>query len=513
MSETTNNQRLAKNTLMLYIRMLFLMAVNLYTSRVLLQALGVEDFGVYNAVAGFIAMFSMISGSLTAAISRFITFVLGKGDEQKLERVFCTSVIIQLALGVIVIVLVETVGVWFLNTHMTIPEGRETSANFVLQFALISFVINLLCVPYNAAIIAHERMSAFAYIGIFEGCANLAIAFLVLSSPIDSLIFYGLLMCVVAITTRLLYSIYCNKHFKECNFHLLIDKQILKEMFGFAGWNFVGSISGLLRSQGINILLNVYNGPVVNAARGLAVQVSTAITKFSSNFYTAVQPQITKSYASGDIKESCALALRSSRLAFYLLIILSVPVIFEVDFLLSLWLKEVPEHTARFVQIIVFYSLFESLSQPLIQLMLATGDIKRYQILVGGINLLNFPVAWLILFLGYAPELAQFSVIIFTFAALFVRVQMLKSMIGFPAKDFYCGTVIKCVYILFLCCIVPFGIIHIMESGWIRFLVNVFSTEIISFIIIGTIGVTKSERTFVLSKIPHFKKSFHDRNR
>lgn len=503
---STNNKRIAKNTLMLYVRMLFLMAVNLYTSRVLLQALGVEDYGVYNAVAGFIAMFSMISGSLTAAISRFITFVLGKGDEQKLERVFCTSVIIQIALGVIVVVLVEAVGVWFLNTHMTIPEGRSTAANFVLQFALVSFVINLLSVPYNAAIIAHEKMSAFAYIGIFEGCANLGIAFLVLVSPIDSLVFYALLMCVVAISTRMLYTVYCNKHFKECKFHWVMDKQTLKEMFGFAGWNFVGSISGLLRSQGINILFNVYNGPVVNAARGLAVQVSTAITKFSSSFYTAVQPQITKSYASGDIKESCTLALRSSRLAFYLLILLSVPVIFEVDFLLLLWLKDVPDHTAMFVQIIVFYSLFESLSQPLIQLMLATGNIKKYQILVGGINLLNFPVAWLILYFGYAPEIAQFSVIIFTFAALFVRVQMLKSMIGFPAKEFYCGTVIKCSCILLLCCSVPFILYHLMECGWVRFVLNVCSTELVALLIIGTIGVTKNERTFVLSKVPYLKK-------
>lgn len=506
MSETTsNNQRLAKNTIMLYIRMLFLMFVGLYTSRVLLDALGVEDYGVYNAVAGFIAMFSMISGSLSAAISRFIMFVLGQNNEKKLERVFCTSVIIQLILSGIVVLLVEAVGVWFLNTQMTMPEGREIAANFVLQFALFSFVINLISVPYNAAIIAHEKMDAFAFIGIFEGCANLAVAILVKFSPFDSLIFYASLVALVAFVTRMIYTVYCTRHFYECKIKWSFDKEIIREMFGFAGWNFVGSISGLLRSQGINILFNVYNGPVVNAARGLAVQVSTAITKFSSSFYTAVQPQITKSYAANEIKVACNLVLRSSRLAFYLLVLLSVPVIFEVHFLLEFWLKEVPEHTATFVQIIVFYSLFESLSQPLIHLMLATGDIKKYQILVGGINLLNFPVAWIILYLGYSPEFAQLSVIIFTFLALAVRVIMLRNMIGFPAKDFLVSTLLRCTIILILCCIVPAIITRLLDVSWNRFFVDGIITEIVAINIIGWLGVTKSERDFVLQRIPIVK--------
>lgn len=507
---SVNNMRLAKNTILLYIRMLFLMLVNLYTSRVLLQALGVEDYGLYNAVAGFIAMFSMVSGSLTSAISRFITFTLGAGDEQKLERVFCTSIIIQLFLAAIVLILVEVVGVWFLNSYMTIPHGRENAANWVLQLALITFVINIVNVPYNACIIAHEKMSAFAYIGIFEGCANLSIAFLVLMCPIDSLIFYALLMCAVAFVTRMIYTFYCNKKFKECRFHWIIDRETLHEMFGFAGWNFVGSISGLLRSQGINLLFNVYNGPIVNAARGLAVQVSTAITKFSSSFYTAVQPQITKSYASGDIHNSCTLALRSSRLAFFLLLLLSVPVVFEANFLLSLWLEVVPEHAASFVQIIVVYSLFESWSQPLIQMMLATGDIKKYQIVVGGINLLNFPIAWIILYLGYAPEIAQFSVVIFTFLALFFRAQMLKYMIGFPVKKFYVETVLKSSFVLILCCIVPFVICYYMQSNWTRFFICVLLTEFVSVTIIAAIGLTDIERQFVLSKVPFFKRFYHD---
>lgn len=269
------------------------MIVNLYTSRVILQALGVEDYGVYNAIAGFIAMFSMVSSAIAGAISRFITFVLGQGDKDKLKKVFSTAIIIQLTLAAIVVVLVEAVGVWFLNTHMTIPDGREVAANWVLQFALVTFVLNLWSTPYNAALIAHEKMAAFAYIGIFEGVANLIIAFMVMCSPFDRLIVYGALICLIALITRMIYNGYCKKHFDECIFKWTFDYKLFREMFSFAGWNFIGSISGLLRDQGINILFNVFCGPIINAARGLAIQVQTAVFKFSSNFYVAVQPQIT----------------------------------------------------------------------------------------------------------------------------------------------------------------------------------------------------------------------------
>ena len=414
LTNSTNKKRIAKNTFMLYIRMLFLMVVNLYTSRVILQALGVEDYGVYNAIAGFIAMFSMVSSAIAGAISRFITFVLGQGDKDKLKKVFSTAIIIQLTLAAIVVVLVEVVGVWFLNTHMTIPDGREVAANWVLQFALVTFVLNLWSTPYNAALIAHEKMAAFAYIGIFEGVANLIIAFMVMYSPFDRLIVYGAFICLIALITRMIYNGYCKKHFDECIFKWTFDYNLFKEMFSFAGWNFIGSISGLLRDQGINILFNGFCGPIINAARGLAIQVQTAVFKFSSNFYVAVQPQITKSYASDNVDESHDLVLRSSRFAFLLLTALIVPLITETDFILQLWLKEVNSyHTTAFVQIILLCTLIDSLSTPLIYLMLATGNIKRYQIVVGLFNFINFPVAWIILYCGGSPELAQLSIIFF----------------------------------------------------------------------------------------------------
>lgn len=497
----SNNKRIAKNTLMLYIRMLFLMAVNLYTSRVTLQALGVDDYGVYNAVAGFIAMFAMISGSLSGSISRYITYILGQGDKQKLKNVFSTSVFIMLGLAIIVVLLVEAFGVWFLNNHMSIPEGREVAANWVLQFALLTFIFNLWSTPYNATLIAHEKMNAFAYIGIFEGCATLLVAFLIMASPIDTLIYYALLMLLLAIVVRVIYASYCKKHFEECTLTWHFDKPLFKEMFGFAGWNFIGFASGLLRDQGINLLFNVFNGPVVNAARGLAMQVNTALTKFSQSFYTAVQPQITKSYAGGNIEDSHSLVLRSSRLAYFLLILMSIPVIAEADYLLSLWLKDVPQHTVMFVRIIIIISLIESLSQPLIHLMLATGNIKKYQIIVGSINLLNFPLAWGLLKLGFSPELAQCTIIIFSIVALCVRLIMLNKMTGLSIYRFVSSILVKCVVVTLLASILPFIVCSSLDEGVIRLLVNTCAIILIGGVIVYSIGLNSGERSFINRKI------------
>lgn len=504
LTNSTNKKRIAKNTFMLYIRMLFLMIVNLYTSRVILQALGVEDYGVYNAIAGFIAMFSMVSSAIAGAISRFITFVLGQGDKDKLKKVFSTAIIIQLTLAAIVVVLVEAVGVWFLNTHMTIPDGREVAANWVLQFALVTFVLNLWSTPYNAALIAHEKMAAFAYIGIFEGVANLIIAFMVMCSPFDRLIVYGALICLIALITRMIYNGYCKKHFDECIFNWTFDYKLFREMFSFAGWNFIGSISGLLRDQGINILFNVFCGPIINAARGLAIQVQTAVFKFSSNFYVAVQPQITKSYASDNVDESHDLVLRSSRFAFLLLTALIVPLITETDFILQLWLKEVPAHTTAFVQIILLCTLIDSLSTPLIYLMLATGNIKRYQIVVGLFNFINFPVAWIILYCGGSPELAQLSIIFFSLGALILRLSMLRPLTHFPVRDFMVSTVSRCLFIVTICFIVSLTISQKMDNGLSRFILNFSVTELTLGILLLTIGLNTGEKKFIFEKVNAF---------
>ena len=311
-----NNKRIAKNTLLLYVRMLFMMVVSLYTSRVILNALGVEDFGIYNVVGGVVTMFSIISSSLSSAISRFLTYELGKGNQTKLNKIFSASVSIQLLLSLIIVVLIESVGVWFMNVKMTIPESRMTAANWVLQFSIVTFVINLISVPYNAAIIAHEKMSAFAYISILEAVCKLAIALLIMVSSIDKLIFYAILMCAVAVVIRFIYGHYCKKNFAECTYHFHWDKDILKQMFGFAGWNFLGSGSFLLMTQGVNILMNMFFGVTLNAARGVANQVDNAVQQFVTNFTTAINPQITKSYATGNLSYMHQLVSAGSKYSF-----------------------------------------------------------------------------------------------------------------------------------------------------------------------------------------------------
>lgn len=505
-SNLDKNKRIAKNTLMLYIRMLFLMLVNLYTSRVVLQALGIEDYGVYNAVAGFIALFSMVSNSISSAISRFLTFVLGLGDQMKLNKVFSTALIIQITIALIVVALVEIVGVWFLNTHMTIPGDRISAANCVLQLTLLTFVFNLWSTPYNAAIIAHEKMSAFAYIGIFDGCAKLSVAFLIWVSPIDNLIFYSLLMSLIALSTRILYTLYCKRNFEECHFKWVLDKGLFKEMFGFAGWNFIGCMSGVLLGQGINLLYNVYLGPMVNAARGLASQVQAAVGQFTSNFFVAVQPQITKSFASNQLSEAHALVIRSSRLGFLLMMALVIPIVSETEFILGLWLKEIPAHTSSFIQIILLNGLFCSFSEPLIKMMLATGKIKKYQIVVGSANLLNFPVAWIVLYFSGNPEFTQMTLWLFSLISLILRLYMLKEMVNFPVIKFFTNTVFKCVGI-FLVCILPVLIFSFfMEDGVVRFFLNVIISEVVIFFVVYSFGLNSGERQFVIQKMHSFIK-------
>lgn len=498
---SVNNKRIAKNTAYLYIRMLILMVVNLYTSRVVLEALGIEDYGVYNAVGGFISMFSMISAALSTAISRYITFTLGENKPEKLRHIFSTGVIIQIFLSIILVLISETIGLWFLSNKMTIPEGREIAAQFVFQFSIATFVINLLSVPYNAVLIAHEKMSAFAYIGIFEGFATLAVALILKIIPVDSLIIYSFLMCLVAFIVRIIYASYSKRHFDETRGSLIFNKEHLKNMLGFAGWNFIGVTSGVLRSQGINLLFNIYNGPVVNAAQGISMQIFNAVNKFSGSFYTAVQPQITKSYAAGNYQEANKLACDSSRLAFYLLLLIGLPILSETNYLLHLWLHEIPTSTSIFVKIIVGFALIEAFSQPLIYLMLAIGKIRNYQIIVGSLCLLNFPVAWLVLHIGYSPAFAQSTTILFSFLCLIVRVFMLKQMTGLSLHYFAFNTFGRASIVTIISLITPYLISRTYTESLERFLIGTLCTELVSVTFILLIGLNKDEKQSVFSRI------------
>lgn len=509
MSDTSaNNKRIAKNTLLLYIRMLFMMAVSLYTSRVILHTLGVEDFGIYNVVGGVVAMFSVISGSLSSAISRFITYELGKGDKEKLVRIFSSSVTIQIGLGLIILVLAEAIGIWFLNTKMTIPTNRMYAANWVFQLSILTFIINLISVPYNAAIIAHERMSAFAYISILEVVAKLVIVYLLLVSPIDKLIFYAILMAAVALIIRFVYGYYCKRHFEECTYHFVFDKELLKRMFGFAGWNFIGAASAVLRDQGGNIVINLFCGPAVNAARGIAYQVNSAISGFVSNFMMALNPQITKSYASGDRDYMMTLIYQGARLSFYILLLLSLPVIINAHYILSLWLKIVPEHTTLFVQLVLVFAMSESISNPLVTAMLATGNIRNYQIIVGGLQMMNLPISYVLLRYGCIPETVLIVAICISQCCLATRLYMLRGMIGLSIREYMGKVYVNVLGVTILSAVIPGISSHYLNETFINFLVVCMISVLCTFTVIYFVGCNQKERQLISSKITAIKNKF-----
>ncbi len=502
-NNSANNKRIAKNTLMLYMRMLLSMGVGLFTSRVVLNALGVEDYGIYNVVGGFVSMFTMISGSLSAAISRFITFNLGRGDQQKLNTVFSTSMIIQCVLAVIIVLLVESVGVWFLTHKMVIPADRIYAAKWVMHLSLFTLAVGLISVPYNAAIIAHEKMSAFAYMSLLEVFGKLLVAYTLVVTTSDRLIVYAILLCAISLIMRLIYGIYCKRKFEECReFKWIFDRSFFKEMFGFAGWNFIGASSALLRDQGGNIVINMLaGGPAVNAARGISSQVNSAINGFASNFMTALNPQITKSYASGDRAYMMTLIFQGARLSFYMLLILSLPVLVSTLYILTLWLKIVPEYTVDFVRLALVYAMCEVISNPLVTAMLATGNIRNYQILVGGLQMMNLPLSYLMLKLGFAAPIVLVVAIFISMCCLAARLYMLRGMIGLSAKLYLKNVFFNVVIVSSISAILPILLRDNVSDDFIGFLLVSVVSVITTLTVIYFIGCNKSERIFINGKV------------
>lgn len=510
MSETSaNNKRIAKNTLLLYFRMLFLMLISLYTSRVILNALGVEDYGIYNVVGGVVTMFSMLSGSLSAAISRFITFELGTGDREKLKRVFSSSVTIQIAIALIILILAETIGLWFLNEKMVIPENRMTAANWCFQFSIATFAINLISVPYNAAIIAHEKMSAFAYISILEAIGKLSIAWLIVINPIDRLIFFGGMVALLAIIIRFVYGWYCKRHFEECTYHFIYDNELLKRMFGFAGWNFIGASSAVLRNSGSDIILNLFFGPTVNAARGIAVKMDTVITQFVTNFMTALNPQITKTYASGDREYMFKLIFQGARFSYYILLLLGLPVLLNTHYILVIWLKIVPEHTVLFVQLILILGMCECISNPLITAMLATGKIRNYQIVVGGLQLMNLPVSYLCLYWGAIPESVVIVAIVISQCCLAARLYMLRGMIGLSIRIYLRRVYLNVITVTLVAAMPPVFITFNLSENFLTLII--LSTAATLCVVLSElyIGCSRDERKFIFQKVSEKSKRIH----
>ncbi len=502
-SQTTdNNKRIAKNTLLLYVRMLFTMAVSLFTSRVILNTLGVEDYGINNVVGGIVTMFSVLSGSLSSSISRFITFELGKGNIERLKTIFSTGVNIQLGMSVLIIIIAEAVGIWFLNAKMNIPADRMVAANWVFQCAILTFVLNLLSVPYNAAIIAHEKMSAFAYISVVEVTLKLIIVYMLTISPFDRLKTYAVLLLWVGAVIRFIYGYYCKRHFEECTYHFVFDKPVLKEMTGFAGWNFLGNGAYMLNTQGVNILMNLYFGVAVNAARGIATQVDAALKQFVNNFTTAVNPQITKSYAQGDLDYMHKLVCRSAKFSAFLMMFFAVPIILETNTILTIWLKTVPDYAVIFLQWIIISSFMDTvLANSLVTSMFATGKIKRYQIIVTTVGCLVFPLSWIAFKLGFEPQVGYILYFFIYTILLFVRLYLLKDMVKLPVMMYIREVLYKLAPVIVVGFAIPGILILTMDASWLRLILVCLLSVLVTAASEYFIGLSNKEKDFVAEKI------------
>lgn len=495
-----DNARLAKNTMFLYFRMIFIMAVTLYTSRVVLRVLGVEDFGIFNVVAGVVAMFGFLNSSMSATTQRFISYSLGKGDAN-LNKVFSTCVLTHALIALGVLVLVESVGLWFLYNKMIIPEVRMDAAFWVFQFSALSTVVTVMSIPFNADIIAHEKMSAFAYISIVEVCLKLLIVFLLDVGNIDKLVLYAFLLLLVQCGIFLTYMGYCLRHFKESRFRFVYEKKLFSEVFSFAGWNLWGYLASILYTQGLNILLNVFFGPVVNAARGLANQVDGAIRLFASNFQMAINPQIVKTYAAKDLESMHKLVFRSSKFSFFLLLALSLPVMIEAPVILRLWLSTVPDWTASFLRLMLVVVIVDSVANPLMTSAAATGRIKLYQSVLGGIQLLIVPVAYVVLRMGGEPNSVFVVHICICLIAFAVRLFIVRGMVGLSIKKYLMEVCVKSGVVTVVATVLPLTLYFSMNNSLLSAIVVVFVSLGSVAVSAYAIGLTKSERVFVSDKI------------
>lgn len=501
-NNTANNKRIAKNTLMLYFRMFITTIVGLYTSRVVLQTLGVIDYGIYNVVGGIISMMTFLNSAMVAASQRFLSFELGKGDINRLSRVFCTSINIHATICLIAFLVAETVGLWFINTQLVIPEDRISAANWVYQASIITFIINVMSVPYNSAIVAHEKMSAFAYISILDVVLKLLIVYLLLVIPFDNLKVYSILMVCVTMLIRLCYTLYCKYHFNESSYHLIFDKQLFCEMFSFAGWSVLGSLGFSSKNQLSNIILNLFFGPSVNAARGVAMQVSSHVKTFAHSFTMALSPQITKQYAAGNIEASRKLVYVGSRYTFYLMSLISIPVIVNIDNVLKLWLGVVPEYTAQFVIFTIITSLIFSMSECVTKAIQATGRIKWFQIGVCVIMLSELPLAWVLLEMGYPPYAAMWPSIITYLLALFFRFFLIHRYVkGYNYKDYFIHVVVRCFVVFFMACGISYLISIHFKSNVVGLIISTLICLLASTATIVAFGMEKTERSFVIKKV------------
>ena len=474
------------------------MLVSLYTSRVVLNTLGVEDYGTYNVVGGVVTMFGFFNGAMASATQRFLSFELGRNDLVQLRKTFNATQIIHIGIAFLIFILAETIGLWFLNNYLNLPEGRMEAARWVYHFSVLSFMVSIIQVPYNAVILARERMSVYAYVSILEVILKLIIVFMLTWIAFDKLKLYGILLFVVSLIVAAIYRIYVLKRYDETRFQLVKDRTMYKTLISYSGWNLFGGVAMIAKGQGISILLNIFFGTVVNAAQGISNQVYGAINSFVANFQMASNPQIVKSYAAEDTEYMTNLIIRTSKFSFFLLFILTLPVILEIDVILKVWLKIVPEYTAAFTILILINAWVDAFSGPLITAVHATGKIKNYQIAVGTLFMLNLPVSYVLFKMGFSP-VATFVVnicitsVTFAFRLLFTKIQIPD----FPVLQFLKEVLIRSIPVVLGSALIPWIIKINMQTGLLRLMLVSIVSIITSLIAVYLIGLRNNEKLFV----------------
>lgn len=495
------HKRIAKNTLLLYLRTAIGLIVSLYTSRVILRVLGAEDYGIYSVVGGIVMLFTFLNVGMWEAIIRYFSYELGRENRAQLTTTFSTAVNIFIVLWSIVFLLAETVGLWFLNYKMNIPADRMYAANWVYQCSIVTFLVNLLSIPYNASIITHEQMKAFAYISTLEVLLKLLIVFMLVWLGGDKLILYALLMLGVTCSIFLLYRTYCKRHFSECRYQSGINRALFREMFGFVGWNFIGNMGNSIRFYGTNILLNLFFGPMVNTAQAIANQVNTAVFSFVSNFQMAIKPQITKQYAAGDMTETVSLIYRCSRYSFFLMIILVVPVFINTDYLLRLWLQNVPAHTAAFLRLTLIATLLVTMWGGLATVVQAAGRIRLFQICISGLMLMNLPVSYIALRIWDQPTAVFYIAIAIEVVALVTRAVLADRQVDIRLPHFLLTVVGRNILLSVPAVAVPYLISEWLPDNFAGFLLSCLISTAWSILLILELGLTRAERTFIVAKI------------
>lgn len=498
-NQESNSKRIAKNTLLLYFRMILIMVVSLYTSRVILNELGVEDFGIYNLVAGVVVLFSFLSNAMVTATQRYLSVAIGKGDEKYIQSIFSTSLLSHFILILFIVFVAETVGLWFVNTKLEIPVDRMYATNVIYQLAIATTSVNIIRIPYNASIIANERMAFFAYISIVETFLKLLVVWVLAITSGDKLVVYSVLLLLVVIIIDIAYWYYCHRFLVANKFYLKTNKKLFVELTSFSVWNLFGGLADVGYKQGTNIILNLFGGVSINAVLGITNQIRNAVVSFIGNLQLAVNPQMVKSYALGDYEYFKTLVYRISKYSYFLMLIIVFPIIFNIDLILEIWLENPPKHTAVFAILTSVFCLVDSLTGPLWAAMQAGGKIKRFQIVTGICLLLNLPVSYLFLMYGYVPSVVLIIQIVITGFTIGVRVLFVKYYLQFSIRNYVREVIFPIVFVTALS--LPIALyIYAGTGGYYRLLLFILFVPIMCCIIY-VCGTCKSEKEMVMRTI------------